>query len=283
MPAEVAMTRIVGLAAGLVLAVSCAGNKRADAPRAWAPDASKEAASPAPSSTSAAPTTSVEDERRADEIAYQFLYLPEKPRLERDARGGWVAIAGGRLVPATGARIEPAKSMDDAVSAARAAAPEAKHRFVFQVGEDGAVDLPLGGCELAHILGTPFVALLQRNGDVQMNDLGPDQPIRAKFGGESRELTVKGPDRRMFVRPEVGPPGADGKASEIYCIGTGFAGHATMSSATAAGAGLELWEIPGVANVAGALQSGTCRRARARFRWTGSNVDFVVPVAIWPR
>ena len=35
--------------------------------------------------------------------------------------------------------------------------------------------------------------------------------------------------------------------------------------------------------ISGALQQGTCRRARARIRFTGTDLDFVLPVAIWPQ
>ena len=85
----------------------------------------------------------------------------------------------------------------------------------------------------------------------------------------------------MYLRPDVGPPLADGRASEIYCISTGFGGIATMSPATAAAAGLERWEIPGTADVYHGAANGKCRRAVARFAWPGSALDVTIPVAIW--
>ncbi len=43
-----------------------------------------------------------------------------------------------------------------------------------------------------------------------------------------------------------------------------------------------LWEIPGTANVFGGAESGLCSRAIARMSWPGSDLDLVVPVALWP-
>jgi hypothetical protein len=175
----------------------------------------------------------------------------------------------------------PTPRLAEADAAARAAAPRARHRFVFQVGEDGDVAWPMGGCELQHVMGGGFLALLERD-DVEIRGYGPKQPVKALFGEQLREITVKGPDDRMFVQPEVGAPGAPGKASELYCLSTGFAGVATVAPTTAAGAGLEMWEIPGTADVLHGAPQGKCRRAVARFAWPGSALDFVAQVAIWP-
>jgi len=269
------MMRIVGLVAVLGFAASCSishGESAKQPGSAGAPDAT--------SAASAVAERTVEEELRADEIAYRFLYLPEQSRLTTDHRGEWVAIVAGRVATATGARIEPVKTLEDADAAARAAAPNATHRFVFQVGEEGDVEWPMGGCELQHVLGNPFLALLKRP-DVKMEGLGPGERIEFCLGDTLTEITVKGADDRMYLRPEVGAPAAAGAASETYCISTGFNGAATMSPASAAG--LELWEIPGVAHVKGEVQSGDCRRARARMRWANTPLDFVVPVAVWPK
>jgi hypothetical protein len=227
-----------------------------------------------------APDKGVEDARHADEAAYRFLYLPEQNRLTTDRRGEWVAIVAGRVVTATGARIEPVKTIEEADAAARAAAPDATHRFVFQVGEEGDVEWDLGGCELPNVLGTYFLADLERAG-VAMS-FSPTHPsLTWRQEDAVTELAVPKGDDRMHVQPEVGPPGARGAGAATYCVSSGFNGFATMSPESATG--LELWEIPGVAKVDGILRSGACRRARARFSWPNTPLDFVVPVAIWPK
>jgi hypothetical protein len=269
-------TRVVpGLA--FVALVGCAGHAR---------DAAPADAEPVRAATSAAapPTQSVDDARRADEIAYQFLYLPEQKRLTTERRGEWVAIVAGRVVPATGARIEPAKTIEAADAAARAVAPDAKHRFVFQIGEEGDVEWPMGGCELRHVVGTDFLKSLYVDVSQLRMNKGLSAPIEAMFGEAFREITVKGPDDRIYLKPEVGAPGADGTATEAYCVSTGFGGCATMSPATASAAGLDLWEIPGSLKITESTVDGVrCRKGRARFRWTGSKLDFTLPVAIWPK
>jgi len=276
----------LGLAAALALAASCGifGKKKpADATTSKSSDS---ASAPAPEVPVALPgATTIDDERRANEAAYRFVYLPDQPRLAREQRTGeWVAIVAGRVLPAAGERFEPVKTMLEADAAARAVAPEAKHRFVFQVGEEGDVKWDLGGCELQHVVGNPFIAALEKDPtQVKIPGFGPGQPIQALYGTEFREITVKGPDDRMFLRPEVGGLTVVGAAGEAFCVSTGFTGFATMSSATAAAARLELWEIPGACQIEGARQSGTCRRARARLRWSGTKLDFIGPVAIWPK
>jgi hypothetical protein len=280
---------IARLVACLVLAASCAGRGQGAAPENGAKDAASApadagAAPAAPSHRPAhAAPSGLDAERRADEVAYQFVYLPEQRRLAAERRGEWVAIVAGKVLPAKGARVDPAGTMEEAVAAAVAAAPAAKHRFVFQVGEEGDVDWPMGGCELKHVVGTGFLkSLYADERQLKMEGLGPGEEIQALFDGAFRQITVKGQDDRMYLKPEVGAPGAAGAASEIYCISTGFAGCATMTPATAAASGLDLWEIPGAATVFGSGPDAVrCRRARARFRWSGSQLDFTLPVAIW--
>jgi hypothetical protein len=265
--------RMVSCLAALAVAASCSssphgtsmGNAPAAPPVAGSPAASK----------------NIDDERAADEGAYRFLYLPEQARLTDSHRGEWLAIVEHRIVPTQGELPAPAKTMEAADAAARAAAPSASHRFLFQIGEEGDIDLQLGGCELQHVMGNGLLALLQGKG-VEMRNIGPGERIQVRVQGALRELTVVTPDEnRMYLKPEVGPPGAKGEAKADYCLATGFAGFATMAPATASG--LELWEIPGTAHVKGALQSGECRRARARFSWPNTPLDLLVPVAVWPK
>lgn len=221
----------------------------------------------------------VEDERAADEGAYRFLYLPAQKALLGTRKGDWLAIAGGQVIPANATDPAPVKSMAEADALARKAVPGAQHRFIFQVGEEGDVTWQLGGCELQHVFGNQALALLEGKG-VDMKNIGPGERMHVRINGVATELTVTTPDEnRMYLRPQVGAPGETGVAKENFCVATGFAGTVTMSAATASG--LEMWEIPGTVHVSGALQSGDCRRARARLTWPNTQLDFVVPVAVW--
>lgn len=238
------------------------------------------AAAPAQDTPAAgAELPSIDAERSADDAAYRTLYLPERARLIAEAPGRWLAIVGGRLVPADGTLPAPAPTMEEAVAAASAAAPGARHRFVFKVGGDGDLECDLGGCELPRVLGTQFLALLERR-DVMVRFSTKRPSVQFISGDTARELATRSEDGRMFLAPDVGPPGSEARGGRAYCVSTGFGGLATMPQEDAKG--LELWEIPGVARVTGVMQSGECRRAWARFRWPNTPLDFVVPVAIWP-
>jgi hypothetical protein len=227
------------------------------------------------------PPKDVAAERAADEGAFQFLYIPAQKTLLQTHKGEWIAIAAGRVIPATGTEPAPVRSMEEADALSRKAAPDAVHRFLFQVGEEGDVTWELGGCELQHVLGDGMLKLLTGAG-VDAKNVGPGERMQVRINGNPTELTVATADEnRMYLRPQVGAPGDAGAARENFCVATGFAGTATMSAATAAG--LEMWEIPGTCHVRGAVQSGDCRRARARLAWPNTSLDFVVPVAVWAK
>jgi hypothetical protein len=222
-------------------------------------------------------------ERAANEAGYREHILGIRQYLLQKNLGQWVAIAGGRAYPLNEHKtaVRPAATMQEADLAARAAVPDARHRFVFRIGEEGDMEQDLGGAELPHVLGVWFFAELERP-DVEMRGIGPSQPIHFTKGGTRKEITVKGPDNRMFVRPELGPPEGPGRAEALCVLSTGFAGYAVLPPETASAASLHLWEIPGKITIEGAFQKGACRRARAHFRFPGTDLDFLIPVAIWP-
>jgi hypothetical protein len=256
--------RMIVLVVALVPVVACSGKKlvRADQQAARPPV-----------------TRTIEEDRAANEGAYQFLYVPSQRALVAAHKGEWIAIAGGKVIPANGPEPATVATMEEADALSRKAAPDARHRFLFQVGEEGDATWPLGGCELQHVVGNQFLTLLAGNG-VEMKNIGPGERMHVQVNGQPTELTVTTADEtRMYLRPQVGAPGATGTATADFCVATGFAGTATLSPATAAG--LEMWEIPGTVRVSGTAQSGECRRARARMTWPNTSLDFVVPVVIW--
>jgi hypothetical protein len=270
--AEVTMTRFVGLVACL-FAAACSVYHGVSGKQPGAADA----ADPTPVAT-VGPLRNVDEERRANEAAYRFLYVPDRKRLAVECSGQWIAIVAGRVVPATGPQIEPFKTMKEADAAAREAAPDAAHRFVFQIGEEGDVDWPIGGSDLRNVVGTRLLLLMQ--------GMTPDEwsksanPLDALLGGKVRALLSQGAgDARLFVRPEVGPVAAAGVARD-FCVATGFAGTAVLPKESAEG--LSMWEIPGTARLGDGAEDES-RRAYARIRWPASGMDFTVPVAIWPK
>jgi hypothetical protein len=236
---------------------------------------------PAPSPPAAHDVSQVPAQRAANEEAYRAHVVPIRETLVHEHLGRWISIARGRVFPQNehGTLVSPAATMEEAEEAARAAAPDARHRFVFRVGEEGDHRQAGGGAELEHVLGVGFLARLERP-DVAMRGLGPRQPIHFVKDGVRTEITVKGPDDRMYVRPEVGPPGAAGRPDALYVISTGYSGYATLSAPTAARASLHLWEIPGKVTIEGAFGTADFRRARARFRFPGTDLDFTIPVAV---
>jgi hypothetical protein len=236
---------------------------------------------PVPSPYDAARTAA---ERAANEAAYREHVAPIRESLVHEHLGHWVVIAGGRVFPLNehGTMVRPAATREEADAAARLAVPDAQHRFVFRIGEEGDVSQDVGGTEHAHVLGVRFIALLERR-DVEMRGLGPRQPIHFFKDGQRTEITAKGPDDRMYLRPEVGPVGHVGAFSKrpLFVLSTGSTGYATVAAETAAAGRLHLFEIPGKVVIEGTLQSGEGRRARARLQFAGTDLDFVVPVAIW--
>jgi hypothetical protein len=223
--------------------------------------------------------------------------------------GKWVAIAGGKAYPvnATGTAVRPVDTMEEADAAARAAVPDAHHRFVWRIGEEGPVVESMGGAEIPHVLGNVFIADLERP-DVEMKGFGPNQKIYYAVPAvpavgqraERIEITVKGPDDRMFMKPEVGAPGTAGRAETPFVLSTGYSGCMTISAETAAAASLHLWEVPGAVTVehvppadgdpqglldrdhARGPQRDVWRRARARVRFRGTDIDLLLPVSVWP-
>ncbi len=216
-------------------------------------------------------------ERLANEAAYREQYLPVRTRLKADHLGKWIVIARGVMLPANERRTfpAPAATMEEADLAARAEAPAARHRFVFRIGEEGDEKEFLGGTEVRHVLGVAFLAAWEGRGT-----LGPNVSLLLDRVGQ---VSQRAADGRPFVRAAVLPPSGVGGAEEEWGLSTGFNGYAVLSPATAERVGLALWEIPGSVRIEGVLQSGDCRRARARLRIPpGGGVDLEFPVAIWP-
>jgi hypothetical protein len=191
-----------------------------------------------------------------------------------------VAIAGGRVLTADTSRVVPVRTLAEADAVARRAAPQARHRFIFRVGDEGDVDWNLMGASKApDVVGVQFLLLVQ---GIDADALSKsDDPLAALLGGKLKPLLFQGrTDQRLFVRPEVGPLDVVGEATHDFVVSTGFTGTAVMQADAAHG--LEMWEIPGTARI-GRGDDDACRRAYARFRWPAAKIDVTSAVAIRPR
>jgi hypothetical protein len=222
----------------------------------------------------------VDEERARNESAYRFVYLPEQSSLAASHVGHWVAIAGGRVLTADPSRVVPVRTLVEADAVARRAAPEARHRFVFRVGDEGPVEWQMGGA-YAHpdVVGVQFLLALQGlDADTWSKSTNA---LDALVGGKAKPLiSVRKTDHRLFVQPEVGPLDVVGESKHDFTVATGFTGTAVLSADAARG--LEPWEIPRSVRI-GPGEKDVCRRAYARFRWPNSKIDLTTAVAIRPR
>ena len=79
------------------------------------------------------------------------------------------------------------------------------------------------------------------------------------------------------------PDKAAAPLTERFLLASVFEGSGTVAKATAEKLHLELWEIPGKANIRGMSQTGTLRRARILLGFKGKELRVLVPVAIWDK
>jgi hypothetical protein len=218
-------------------------------------------------------------ERTANEEKYREIMSQRRERLLHQHLGHWVVIAGGRTLPENEhGRVVPSENLEAALTAATAAVPDARHRFVFRLGEDGDVRTELGGAQKAHVFGNAFMGLLGG----PLNFMPDGTVTLVRLGGDSVAISAESPDGLPYVNPAVGPPGGAGSAGTLFVLSTGCSGYGTVPADTAERAGLHLWEIPGVNHVEGAIRTGECRRARMRVRLPAADLDALVPVAVWP-
>jgi hypothetical protein len=226
----------------------------------------------------------IERERAANLDAYNALYLPRQQALQLAHKGKWVVIADGKLIPRW--RDAGWRPFDDHAAADKEATrlvPEAQHRFIWRIGEEGDREIDLGGCELTQILGTHGMAahpMLDRP------LFSTNAPLR--FRWQDREVTVgiESDDRRPFVRPLLGDPTGTTHQHETLCVSTGSTGSIMLRGPVADALGLQRWEIPGAALVTSILfwQPTGCRRAcvRMRIKAEGFDLDHVFAAEIWP-
>jgi len=221
------------------------------------------------------------DPRQVNQSAFEELYLPLKESLFDRHAGEWVAIVDGRLMPVDEkGNVMPTKSLETLLAVADEVGPEAAHRFIFRVGEEGEVRYRPTVNSHPEWIGRGFFPLFAGNlwttpPGVYIAPRGASYDEGVKIGPGINE--PDGPRAELRVSPMSG----DGEVSLSFVVSTGFDGHAILGHGAAQALQLSRWEIPGELNMVGF--DTPLRRARAHFRVEGSEVlDASAPVGIWP-
>jgi hypothetical protein len=247
---------------------------------------------PAPGSPlAAAPPATFDDpiarERAADEEEYASGYVPWRERLvERGSAGRWLAIASGQIVPrGPGTESEgdlrgvpaPVATLEELLAKLAEAAPDAKHRFVFRVGEEGETSASYVSPTLpgSDALGVGF---FQWIGEEYAPTFGPNATWIVR-GDRRADLVCQS---YHFELPCCDPAGAHAE-KPTFVFSSPFTGTIVLNAATARLLGTELFEIPGAARLGpGPTDGASCRRARVRVVLPAIGLDRNVPVAVWP-
>ena len=225
----------------------------------------------------------VNAERLLNEKAYTTEYVPIQERIKSKLKEKWIVIVDGKLlfVGEDGLPLA-SNSIEAADAAALKAAPNARHRFIFKVGDEGNQECPLGGCEKRLVMGNTFAAEVSPGGVLFG---GPDGLQFNRVAGSDKWVSVGvklAGDDRSYLRPAMLAPGGTTELEGTFCMSTGFGGKAVMPSDFAAQLRLELWEIPGEATLKGEGDNGgACRRAYARIKIKQVNDTWLMPVYVW--
>ena len=211
----------------------------------WAPRSADDspAASPGPAGGGAplVDEVAVDAERAQNSKAYARLAAG----LKKDHAGEWVVIAGGRLV-AQGARIEDVQG----------AAPQALHRFVFEVGKEGDREEFVSGWYGPRFAGPTLAAALR----VDWQPGTHFGTTLTKEGGKSFGPVGTAPFPRvpMHVNPPDADPARPSHGPLDVFLGT-VGPPLMLMPWDWLSRGLARFEIPGTMNVFG----GDCRMATA--------------------
>lgn len=243
---------------GRVVALTAGAGAAAAVTLAWllgafAPTVPTEKPSPAP--VAAAPAT-IEAERTANEAA---LAAPEtQAALATAPEGAFAVVAGGKL-------IGVGTDLPKLLAAADTEFPEAAHRFVFRLGEQGDVDrgrIPDGS---ERLVGTGFFAAV----GVEMSVGADGVELRANGktvpgllrGVPKVHLSYGGLARITFLESTGTPVNSTRSTSTTFTVSTGFAGTLFLPF----GESYPRSEIPGFATVKDAAgQEIRCRRYLVR-------------------
>lgn len=228
-------------------------------------------------SLNAGPQNGLEAERRRNQEAFERDYLGEKEFLMARHPGEWVAIVDGHVLPVDPyGHIDPTPSLDALLAQLALTHPDAEHRFIFRVGEEGRVNYHFTMYNESGFVGWSFLMMLE--GGVWTSSQGvyitPEKGMPLSTGKPI------GPAGQGTMTARLAGPDGHGERDLPLFIATAYGGSVVLDEADAASFRLELWEIPGVAFSEG---RGEMRRARVRVEVPGADFEGDVPVSIWTR
>lgn len=220
-------------------------------------------------------------EREANLAAFREHYLPIKEHLLAAESPGFVCLVGGQLLPVDEqGRVVPAATLELADRAARAAVPDANHRYLWRVGEEGEIRYFLGMAEGDRVIGRSLALALSRSLKDAEWWCGANEGVFVKVGDKTLHLGPRGSGPPM-VETRIAPPATGEPKAANFLYSTAFDGYATLDAATADLQGLTLWEIPGTMVLNGD-DTRPLRRARARFSFADNTMTARVPIGIAP-
>ena len=219
----------------------------------------------------------LEAEREKNLEAFRTGYLPYKESLIERHAGDWLVIAGGLVMPTADGNPLPTEDLERALGDAEIFAPDAQHRFVFRVGEEGEIYYRPTLSSRPNYMGTQMLSYFGGNFWIT-----PDGMYVTERGQEWHEGKRVGSGTDADDGPsfdiELAIHGATEGTSARFQVATGYTGYSVVSKQVAASIGLHRFEIPG--GVYFHEKMVPMLRARVHFRLDGTDLDHELPVAI---
>lgn len=222
-------------------------------------------------------------ERKLNLETYEKSYRPLREALIHKHAGKWVVIASGKLLPVRqrkkpfgGWAFYPGDDLEETIRAVNKLVPDARHRFVFRVGEDSDHVLDTGASMHKNLLGTGFMIALP--GDSMLSG----DALYAGWKGKPLTLKLE-PGGRYLLKTRLSVPVGKTHAWQSMGVSSVYTGIGTVSSDLAEKLRLQLWEIPGKVTIKGALLQGELRRAQVRLGFKDTGYEMIATVAVWTR
>ncbi|MSR48292.1 MAG: hypothetical protein EXS13_14735 [Planctomycetes bacterium] len=216
----------------------------------------------------------VDLERGRNEATFEDSYLRQKERLFAANAGRWIAIVDGRLLPVDArGRVAPAAEFGECLAAADSVNPNALHRFVFRVGEEGDVVYP---DPLASARAMVGMGLKLQLGIATTFDPAASAVMWTR-AGKSRRFAVE----RDQIELRLADPAGRQFAAIHLADSSSFSGFLLLEPTLADLLDAERFEIPGRVVLKHGEQLRELRRSRLRVQVAELELDEPVPAAIW--
>lgn len=212
-------------------------------------------------------------ERARNLELFEREYLARKETLFDAHAGHWLAIAHGRFVPADArGEPQPVAELASLVEQLAALEPAPLQRFVWRIGEEGLVRFHFTLCERPVFAGH---ALFVQMGGVWITTDGVYQGERGAEFSNAMTRLGSGADPVLDLGLAT-PDGARSRNAQAWAANL-YGGSLVLDAAHARELALELWEIPGTAEMIGVRQM---RRARLRVSVPAAKFERLLPVAV---